>query len=143
MTLQENADRCRYELREGPGGPDDLAVQREDAEAVIDALTDRVDRRGGWETTAFELQRVWIERQGEEYCVNVVYRQRGELWSGFRRSSLAPWVYQDHLLTPAQVADDIYDFVLVEPTETPTWLPADNNGVHWWPEHDRPIQTGE
>jgi len=48
-------------------------------------------------------------------------------------------VYQDRMLTPAEVADDIYDFVLVEPTETPTWLAPDVEGVHWWPESHRSI----
>ena len=114
-------------------------MQSSDAEAVVDALNDRVALRDGWEAMAFEVQRIWISGDGDEHVVNVVYRQRGEAWTGFRRSSLAPWVYQDRLLTPAEVADDIYDFVLAEPTRTPTELPADENGVHWWPEHDRPI----
>lgn len=107
----------------------------------MEALTARVDGREGWEAAAFDLQRIWIDGQGDECSVNVVYRQRGEAWTGFRRSSLAPWVYQDRLLTPADVADDIYDFVLVEPTETPAQLTADESGVHWWPEHDRPLPT--
>ena len=123
--------------------PDDLAVQREDAEAVVAALESRISRRTGWEATAFAVQRIWVAADGEEHSVNVVYRQRGEAWSGFKRSSLAPFVYQDHLLTPAEVADDIYDFVLVEPTRTPTELPPDENGIHWWPEYDRPIVQGE
>jgi hypothetical protein len=47
------------------------------------------------------------------------------------------------MLTPGEVADDIYDFVLVEPTTTPTHLSADGNGVHWWPEHDRELRQGD
>ena len=118
-------------------------MQREDAEAVVDALQGLVERRDGWDVDSFEVQRSWIEGDGVEYSVNVVYRQRGEAWTGFKRSSLRPWIYQDHMLTPTEVAADIYDFVLVEPGRTPTELPSDENGVHWWPEDDRPLPTDE
>lgn len=110
-----------------------------DAEAVVAALTARIENREGWEATAFELRRLWIDRESGDAVVKVVYRQRGDAWAGFAKRDLFPWVYQDHMLTPQQVADDIYDFVLVEPTEPPTWLPPDADGAHWWPESHRPV----
>ena len=118
-------------------------MNSDDAELVVEELNGRIARRDGWDATAFELQRVWISGDGDDCVVNVVYRQRGAAWTGFRKRDLSPWVYQDHLLTPTEVAIDIYDFVLVEPTRTPNHIPPDENGVHWWPEYERPIEMSE
>ena len=110
-----------------------------DAEAVLAGIKARIEHRGRLEAGAFEVRRTWIETDDGEAVVKVVFRQRGEAWTGFAKRDLLPWVYQDRMLTPAEVADDIYDFVLVEPTETPTWLAPDVEGVHWWPESHRPV----
>lgn len=116
-------------------------MQTADAEAIVCELAARIDNREGWETHAFEIRRLWIDSEDGEAVVKVVYRQRDEAWSGFSKRDLLPFVYQDHMLTPTQVAADIYDFVLVEPTEPPTWLAPDEDGVHWWPESHRAIDT--
>ena len=110
-----------------------------DADAVLAALKARIDDRQGVDAGAFEIRRTWIDTDDGDAVVKVVYRQRGEAWTGLAKRDLLPWVYQDRMLTPAEVADDIYDFVLVEPTETPTWLAPDVEGVHWWPESHRAI----
>src|SRR3954469_21623847 len=110
-----------------------------DADAVLAALKGRIADRQVTGAGAFESRRMWIASDDGEAVVKVVFRQRGEPWTGFAKRDLLPWVYQDRMLTPAEGADAIYDYVLVEPTETPTWLAPDVEGVHWWPESHRSI----
>jgi hypothetical protein len=109
-------------------------VKRVDAEVLRDALQEHIAGRDGWERHAFELKDLWIEDDAGECVVKVVYRQRPGDWCGYTQHEVTP-TYQQRRVTPEEVANDIYDFTLLEPGPLPPTSPGED-GVRWWPAQD-------
>ena len=105
-------------------------MRKEDAEALVARLRSRVSDRQGYDRDAFDLRDIWIEGADGNYQVKMIYRQDPRCgWWGYTVRDVLP-SYQDRKITPEEAADDIYDFVLVEPDHPPTSDP-DANGVRW------------
>ena len=111
-------------------------MRREEAEALVARLGSRVSDRPAFDYDAFDLRDIWIEDADGDYQVKLVYRQDPRSgWWGYTVRQVLPW-YQDRPITPQEAADDIYDFMLVEPDSPPASDP-DADGVRWRTQHAR------
>lgn len=103
-----------------------------DAEAICTALKELTESPFIADRGMFQLERLWIENDGDDTAVCVVFRQgQGPLRIGCRQRDLVSIVTGDRAVTPDEMARDLYDFVLVEPHDPEPLLP-DADGVRWF-----------
>jgi hypothetical protein len=107
-------------------------VKRGEAERLVASLGKLIDEAPTRDSRWFAVERLWIEGEGTEYTVCVIFRQNPRPSRlGCRTRTLTSFLTEDRTLPPEQMAADIYDFVLIEPHDHDA-IPADDEGVRWF-----------
>ena len=107
-------------------------MTRDEAEAVRRRLADLAAAPRVGDTGMFELLELDLAGRDEgDWLVRLVFRQGDGPALGLRQHDLFSFVEGDRMLTPDEMAGDLYDFVLVEPHD-PSALHPDAQGVRWF-----------
>lgn len=111
-------------------------MTRDEAEAVRRRLAELAGSPRIGDAGRFELLELDVaEHDASDWLVRVVFRQGDGPAMGLRQRSLFSLVEGDRVLTPDEMAGDLYDFVLVEPHD-PQPLRPDAQEVRWFEDAD-------